>query len=189
MGRLAASAPRLLKCAFYTPHPDAAAYAEAVELSAAILETTTDELLSTSGIELLESLFESDAVRRFLTALPALNLFGDLLEPGQGALAWLWSLALRAGVAPAGDQSLVKALERAFVAAGGTFLRNTVVREMVVEGGRCVGAVVSPFGSDETETLWANGAVVSNLGATSPAGCSARMPGRGSTTGGRTTVC
>jgi phytoene dehydrogenase-like protein len=44
-------------------------------------------------------------------------------------------------------------------------LRNTVARELVVEGGRCVGAVISPYGSDETETLWANGAVVSNLGA------------------------
>jgi beta-carotene ketolase (CrtO type) len=165
LGRLVVHSPRLLKAAFYTPHPDEGAYAEAVELSAAILETTTAELLRTDGTELLESLFESDEVRRFLTALPALNLFGDLLEPGQGALSWLWSLALRAAVAPAGNQSLVKSLERAFVAAGGTLLRNTVAREIVVEGGRCVGAVVSPFGSDEVETLWANGAVVSNLGA------------------------
>jgi len=165
MGRLGPQVPRLLKCAFYTPHPDEAAFAEAVEISASILETTSAELLQTTGIELLEGLFEADAVRRFLTALPALNLFGDLLEPGQGALAWLWSLALRAAVAPASNQSLVKALERAFVSAGGTLLRNTVAHEIVVEGGRCVGAVVSPFGSDQSETLWANGAVVSNLGA------------------------
>jgi phytoene dehydrogenase-like protein len=165
LGRLGPRVPRLLTCAFYTPHPDEAAFAEAVELSALILQTTPARLLQTSGIELLEGLFESDAVRRFLTALPALNLFGDLLEPGQGALAWLWSLALRATIAPAGNQSLVKVLERAFVAEGGTFLRNTVAREIVVEAGRCVGAVVSPFGSDRPETLWANGAVVSNLGA------------------------
>jgi phytoene dehydrogenase-like protein len=165
LGRLSGAAPQLLKSAFFTPHPDEAAAAEALELSAAVLETTVADLSRTTGTELLEGLFESDEVRRFLTALPALNLFGDLLEPGQGALAWLWSLSLRAAVAPAGNQSLVKALERSFVASGGTLLRNTVVEEIVVEGGRCVGAVVATGGSDRRETLWANGAVVSNLGA------------------------
>jgi len=164
-GRLGPLAPRLLKCAIYTPHPNREAFDEAVDLSAVILDVDRATLLRTTGTELLESLFESDAVRRFLTALPALNLFGDLLEPGQGALTWLWSVALRAAVAPAANQSLVKALERAFVAAGGTFLRNTVARELVVEAGHCVGAVVSPFGSAKTETLWANAAVISNLGA------------------------
>jgi phytoene dehydrogenase-like protein len=163
--RLGPQAPRLMKCAFYTPHPDRAAYDEAIAISASVLETTPAELMRTTGTELLESLFESDATRRFLTALPALNLFGDLLEPGQGALAWLWSLTLRAAVAPGANQSLVKALERAFVAHGGTLIRNTVVRELVVEAGHCVGAIVSPFGSTKTQTLWANGAVVSNLGA------------------------
>jgi phytoene dehydrogenase-like protein len=163
--RLGPRASRLLKCAIYTPHPNREAYDEALELSAAILEIDRATLLRTTGIELLESLFESDAVRRFLTALPALNLFGDLLEPGQGALTWLWSLALRAAVAPAANQSLVKALERAFVAAGGTFMRNTVAHELVVEAGHCVGAVVAPFGSTKTQTLWANAGVVSNLGA------------------------
>lgn len=164
-GRLAPRASRLLKCAFYTPHPDREAYDEALDLSAEILEVDRSALLRTTGTQLLESLFESDAVRRFLTALPALNLFGDLLEPGQGALTWLWSLALRAAIAPAANQSLVKALERVFVASGGTFLRNTVAREIVVEAGHCVGAVVSPFGSTKTQTLWANAGVISNLGA------------------------
>jgi phytoene dehydrogenase-like protein len=164
-GRLGPVASRLLQCAIYTAHPNREAYDEAVDLSAGILELPREELLRTTGVELLEGLFESDEVRRFLTALPALNLFGDLLEPGQGALTWLWSLALRAAVAPAANQSLVKALERAFVASGGTFIRNTVVREVVVEAGHCVGAVVSPFGSTKTETLWANAAVISNLGA------------------------
>ena len=165
MLRLREHTGQLLRSAFFTPHPDRAAYDEAVELTAAVVETSVDELMRTSGTALIESLFENDAVRRFLTALPALNLFGDLLEPGQGALAWVWSLALRAAVAPAGNQSLVRALERSFVANGGVFLRSTTVKEIVVEAGRCVGAVVSPFGSAETETLWADGAVVSNLGA------------------------
>lgn len=164
-GRLGPRASRLLTCAFYTPHPNRDAYNEAADLSAAILEVDRATLERTTGVELLESLFENDAVRRFLTALPALNLFGDLLEPGQGALTWLWSLALRAAIAPASNQSLVKALERAFVAAGGTFMRNTVARELIVEAGHCVGAVVSPFGSTKVQTVWANGAVISNLGA------------------------
>jgi phytoene dehydrogenase-like protein len=164
-GRLGPRASQLLKRAIYTPHPNRDAYDEAVDLSAAILEVDRETLLRTSGTELLESLFESDAVRRFLTALPALNLFGDLLEPGQGALTWLWSLALRAVVAAASNQSLVKALERAFVAAGGTFMRNTVVHEVIVEAGHCVGAVVAPFGTGKTETVWANAGVISNLGA------------------------
>src|SRR3954452_25055075 len=163
--RLGPHVPRLLRCAIYTPHPNREAFEEAVDISAQVLETTPAELLRTNGVELLESLFENDAVRRFLTALPALNLFGDLLEPGQGALTWIWTLALRAAVAPAANQSLVKSLERAFVAAGGTFMRNTVAREIVVEAGHCVGAVVAPYGSSKTETLWANGGVISNLGA------------------------
>jgi beta-carotene ketolase (CrtO type) len=165
LGRLAAHAPAILKAAFYTPHPDAGAYAAAVELTADVLQMPAAELMRTTGPELLEGLFESDQVRRFVTALPALNLFGDLVEPGQGALAWVWSLMLRAAVAPAGNQSLVKALERSFVASGGTLLRNTVVREILVEGGRCVGATVAPFGTDDAYTLRAQGAVISNLGA------------------------
>ena len=164
-GRLGPRASRLLQCAIYTPHPNQAAYDEAVDLSAEILEMPRAALLRMTGVELLEGLFESDEVRRFMTALPALNLFGDLLEPGQGALTWLWSLALRAAVAPGANQSLVKALERVFVAHGGTLVRNTVVQEILVEAGHCVGAVVSPFGSSKTTTLWANAAVLSNLGA------------------------
>jgi phytoene dehydrogenase-like protein len=164
-GRLGPRASRLLQCAIYTPHPNEAAFDEAVDISAEVLGLPRADLLRLTGVELLESLFESDEVRRFLTALPALNLFGDLLEPGQGALTWLWSLALRAAVAPATNQSLVKALERAFVAHGGTLIRNTVVHEILVEAGHCVGAVVSTFGSSKTQTLWANAAVVSNLGA------------------------
>jgi beta-carotene ketolase (CrtO type) len=165
LGRLADVAPSLLKAAFYTPHPDPAARAEAIEMSAHVLELAVDELMRTTGTDLLEALFEADEVRRFLMALPALNLFGDLLEPGQGALAWLWSLMLRAAVAPGGNQSLVKALERSFVSSGGTLLRSSVAREIVVEGGACVGASISPSGSDDVRTLWARGGVVSNLGA------------------------
>ncbi|MBA3841886.1 MAG: NAD(P)/FAD-dependent oxidoreductase [Actinobacteria bacterium] len=165
LGRLFAQAPALLKAAFYTPHPDAAAYSEAVQMTAEVLQMTEADLLRTTGPELLESLFESDEVRRFVTALPALNLFGDLLQPGQGALAWAWSLMLRAAVAPGGNQSLVKALERSFVASEGTLLRNTVVHDILVEGGRCVGATVTPFGTTDVVTLRARGAVISNLGA------------------------
>lgn len=163
--RLAVHGPAILKAAFFTPHPDAAAYATAVELSGDVLEVAPADLLRTTGVELLESLFESDETRRFLTALPALNLFGDLLEPGQGALAWLWSLMLRAAVAPAGNQSLVKALERSFVRSGGTILRNTEATEILVENGRCVGARVSTGGSGESTALRAAGGVISNLGA------------------------
>jgi phytoene dehydrogenase-like protein len=164
-GRLAERTPRLLRSAIFTPHPDRAAFDDAVELSAEALETSPSVLLRTTGVELVEQLFSSDHVRRTLAALPALNLFGDLLEPGQGALTWLWTLALRSAVAPGSNQSLVKALERSFVASGGTLMRNTVVREIVVEGGTCVGAVVSRDDSDAVETLWADGAVISNLGA------------------------
>jgi len=64
-GRLGPRASRLLQCAIYTPHPNQAAYDEAVDLSAEILEMPRAALLRMTGVELLEGLFESDEVRRF----------------------------------------------------------------------------------------------------------------------------
>lgn len=86
--------------------------------------------------DLVEMLFESEPVRIALMAVPALNLFGDLLEPGQGALTWLWLLLLRSCVAPAGNGSLVGALERLFVDARGVLLRNEPV--LAIGGGGVV---------------------------------------------------
>ena len=163
VARLVPAAGRLLRLVFFTPHPDAAAWEEAVAVSAQVLGVQPERLLGLTAPQLLDELFESELVRTYLTALPALNLFGDLLEPGQGALAWLWTLLMRSCVAPAGNRALVGALERVFLAHGGALLRATRARELVLEGGEACGVVVE--GPTRTETLFARLAVVSNVGA------------------------
>lgn len=155
----------LLKLIFFSPHPDREKYDRALKLSADALEMSVEQLTQTDGITLQEILFESEQTRIFLIPLPALNLFGDLTVPGQGALSWLWALLLRACVAPAGNQSLVRAVERVYLQHGGRLLRNTVVQSFVVEGNTCKGVVVSSPDGNNTETIIAKKAVVSNLGA------------------------
>ncbi|MEJ8567723.1 phytoene desaturase family protein [Elongatibacter sediminis] len=156
---------RLLRILFYSPHPDRARYDEALQISADALDMSVEELVRTNGIQLLESLFESEQSRIFLIPLPALHLFGDLSVPGQGALAWLWALLLRACISPAGNQSLVRALERVFLQHGGDILRNTSVESFDVSNNRCEGVVVRTHHDDQTRSLRAREAVISNLGA------------------------
>lgn len=156
-------ARELLRLVFYTPHPDGARFDEAVEITSQALDLPGDELRTLNAPALVERLFEDDFVRRSMMALPALNLFGDLLVPGQGALSWCWALMIRAAVAPAGNQSLVKALERAFVAAGGSLLRDATAVELEVRGGECRGVSIERHG--RREALRARHAVVSNVGA------------------------
>jgi phytoene dehydrogenase-like protein len=159
MAALGEAAPALLDCAFFTPNPD---LERAVELTAAAAGLRPAELASLTGPDLVERLFPSDAVRVLMTALPALNLLGDLLEPGQGALAWLWTFLLRAYEAPAGNGALVDALERCFGDHGGTLLLETAARELLVDGGAVVGATLE--GTRGVEKVRARRAVVSNLG-------------------------
>jgi phytoene dehydrogenase-like protein len=155
----------LLKLIFFSTHPDPEKYEQAVELSAEALGLTAPVLKQTDGISLLERLFESEQTRIFLIPLPALNLFGDLTVPGQGALSWLWAFLLRACIAPAGNQSLVFALERVFLQHGGTLLRNTEAQSFIVKGNECKGVLVKPYNGSGTETIVARKAVISNLGA------------------------
>jgi beta-carotene ketolase (CrtO type) len=162
-GRLNEAAPDLLRLVFYTAHPDPGRLDEAVELTAAVLDVDRSELQALSAPDLVARLFENDFVRRTVMALPALNLFGDLLVPGQGALSWAWALLMRASVAPAGNQALVQALEQAFLRAGGTLLRDTSATQLVVEDGACRGVTVRRGG--RSETLRARQAVISNVGA------------------------
>ena len=130
-GRLAGRTPQLLRSAIFTPHPDRAAFDEALALSAEVLDTTPSALLETTGVDLVEQLFHSDHVRRTVAALPALNLFGDLLEPGQGALTWLWTLALRSAVAQGspvprkGPRTVVRSPRAARSCATRSFARSS----------------------------------------------------------------
>ena len=143
----------LLKEIAFTPEPNLE------RASALTAEAVGFDVAAMSGVELVESLFETDEARVVLTALPAINLFGDLLEPGQGALAWLWTYLLRACEARGGNGTLVDALERCFVQEGGTLLVGRVVRELRVSGGECVGVTL------DDGTRVDGDAVVSNLGA------------------------
>ena len=158
---LSARAREILEAAFYTPEPDRD---RAVELTAAAVGVAAGELERLTAPQLVEQLFESEAARIALTALPAINLFGELLLPGQGALAWLWSFLLRSCRSPAGSSALPQALERAFVDRGGTLLTNSAVQRFVRdESGACRAVEVEANGRGEL--LVARRAVVSNLGA------------------------
>lgn len=165
LDRLSPNWMKLLKLIFFSPHPDQEKYDEAVALSAEALEMSVEDLKKTDGIELLELLFESEQSRIFLIPLPALNLFGDLTVPGQGALSWLWALLLRACVAPAGNQSLVRAIERVYLQHGGTLLRNTEVKSFITKENACHGVEVVDQSNGESQRIIARKAVISNLGA------------------------
>ena len=155
----------LLRLIFFSPHPDLDKYEKALKLSADALEMPVEQLKQTDGIVLQEILFESEQTRIFLIPLPALNLMGDLTVPGQGALSWLWALLLRACIAPAGNQSLVRAVERVYLRHNGTLLRNTAVKEFVVKNNKCEGVVVQEQNKHSSQTIIAKKAVISNLGA------------------------
>jgi phytoene dehydrogenase-like protein len=169
MEALAPHWTRLVELLFFSPHPDRDKYREALELSAGVLGVGAAQLEQLDAVRLLEAQFESELIRLFLIPLPALNLFGDLLAPGQGALGWLWSFLLRACIAPAGNQSLARALERVFLRHGGRLLRDTEARALTFEGGACTGAEIARTGRDGERTgaerIRARRAVISNLGA------------------------
>ena len=161
LSRLRERGRAILSAAMFTPSPD---LDRALRLTAEAAELAPGELERMTGPQLVEELFEADVVRVSATALPAINLFGDLLEPGQGALAWLWTFLLRSCRAPDGAAALPAAVERAFLAHGGTLLRRTAARRLVLDGdGACRGVAVDQGG--RSELLVARQAVVSNLGA------------------------
>lgn len=161
LGGLMGRAREILQAGFFTPSPDRE---RAIGLTARATGIARAELESLTAPELVERTFASDAVRVAVTALPAINLFGELLLPGEGALAWLWSFLLRSCRSPAGSSALPQAVERAFVAGGGTLLTRTVARRLVLDDdGACRAVDVEIDG--RTERLVARRAVVSNLGA------------------------
>lgn len=161
LGRLQEAAPSIHAAAFFTHSPDLPL---AVALTAEAVGIPATELEQLTAPALVEQLFESEAVRVSLCALPAVNLFGELLEPGEGALAWLWTFLMRTCRAPDGAGSLPAALERAFLAHGGTLLVKAEARGLVLdEDGVCRGVEVER--GSQRELLVARHAVVSNLGA------------------------
>jgi phytoene dehydrogenase-like protein len=180
--RLGANARELLGLLFFTTAPNLSA---ALELTAEAVEIAAAELLRSNAPALVEQLFESDAVRISLTALPAVNLFGELLEPGQGALSWLWSFLLRSCRSPQGAAALPQALERAFVDRGGTLLCDAAAHAFVLDDdGVCRGVEVQV--GDARELLVARHAVISNLGADLTSELLGRELRRGWRSSGRT---
>lgn len=158
---LRGAARDILATAFFSPSPD---LASATRLTATAAGLEPARLTHMSAIDLVAELFESDAARIALTALPAINLFGDLAAPGQGALAWLWTFLMRTcSVSPDGV-TLAHAVERAFLHHGGTVLKSMTVRRFLRgRDGRCRGVEAdAPSGRI---TLHARRAVVSDLGA------------------------
>ncbi len=161
LGGLNAASKDIMSAAFFTPEPDRT---KCLELTAKAIGIEAAELGNMTAIALVERLFESDAVRTALTALPAINVFGDLGAPGQGALSWLWTFLMRTCSIPVDTPTLAQAVEKAFVDYGGTVLKGTpVTRFLVNDQGACHGVELeSPEGP---RTVSARRAVISDLGA------------------------
>jgi phytoene dehydrogenase-like protein len=161
LGWLGEVSRELLSLAFFTPTPDRA---RAIALTAAAVGIDASDLETMNAPALVERLFESDAVRIALTALPAINLFGDLLSPGQGALAWLWSFLMRACTVSRNGPTLSQAVERAFLAHGGVLLKPATATRLVREKtGRCCGVEIVKSGV--RQVLRARNGIISDLGA------------------------
>ncbi|HEX7381866.1 MAG TPA: FAD-dependent oxidoreductase, partial [Nevskiaceae bacterium] len=158
---LKGAAREILSTAFFSAAPDLAG---ATRLTATAAGLEPERLTQMSAIDLVTAMFESDAARLALTALPAINLFGDLALPGQGALAWLWTFLMRTCSVPADGVTLAQAVERAFLHHGGTVLKGATVRRFLrAADGSCRGVEVDMRG--EHITLRARRAVISDLGA------------------------
>ncbi|TAL78882.1 MAG: NAD(P)/FAD-dependent oxidoreductase [Burkholderiaceae bacterium] len=158
---LNAAATEIMAATFFTDSPDKA---ECLALTAKAVGLDANELKDMTAISLVERLFESDAVRIALTALPAINVFGDLAAPGQGALSWLWTFLMRTCSIPANTPTLSQAVEHVFVKHGGTMLKGaTVTRLLVDDKGVCSGAEIET--AQGRRTVHSRRAVISDLGA------------------------
>lgn len=161
MKGLNASAADIMSAAFFTECPD---IAQCQALTAKAVGIDPDELKSMTAISLVERLFESDAVRTALTALPAINVFGDLAAPGQGAMSWLWTFLMRTCSIPVNTPTLSQAVERAFISHGGTVLKGaTVTRILRNDDGVCCGVEIET--DQARRTVHCRHAVISDLGA------------------------
>ncbi len=161
LGGLNAAAKDIMSATFFNSAPDKA---RCLQLTAEAVGMDAAELQNHTAISLVEHLFESDAVRTALTALPAINVFGDLGAPGQGALSWLWTFLMRTCSIPPDTPTLAQAVEKAFSDHGGTFLKGTsVTRFLLDEQGACYGVEMeTPQGR---RNVSARHAVISDLGA------------------------
>ncbi|MFQ5697129.1 MAG: phytoene desaturase family protein [Myxococcota bacterium] len=110
------------------------------------------ELRRTTGVQLIEQLYRSDPVRLTLLGVADIGLFGDVTEPGEGALAVLLGGLLAVGTPRGGMHHLVHALVRCYRHHGGTLCLNAPVARVELEGGvarRVILAEESPYGARE----------------------------------------
>lgn len=129
-----------------------------------LAEADRDELLKQSAVgrdfldiieqqpmQLMDDLFENELVK--LLVLFKLSLFGTVLydqlsvRSPMGAAVRAFDLAAGYQVCVGGSFNLVRGLMETFIAAGGTFINQSQVDRIIVEGGRATGVALA----DETE--------------------------------------
>jgi beta-carotene ketolase (CrtO type) len=151
--------------AFFNPHPDPARFERVLQLCADIAGIDLDVLSSMTGVELIETAFESERVRQTVLCPVSLHLQGAPLARGQGAFAVVLSLFYTTGMAVGGNQALVDAVTRCFLDHGGTVYTNCPVERIEVQDGRATAVVLSPAATMPRERFEARQAVISNVGA------------------------
>lgn len=120
-----------------------------------------------SGVQLLEQVFESDHIKQTLAVFAAHNYAGHILAQGQGAFAVIASFfALSAsGWNIGGIHTVTHSVTQCFVQHGGTILRNCPVEQIIVQDGEAVGVRLSQDAALPGETIYADKAIVSDVGA------------------------
>jgi len=126
-----------------------------------------DTFSKMSGTQLIEELFESDQARRTLGAFTAHNFFGYMPARGEGAFAVLASFFAQSAVGGTvgGMHVLAHAVTQCFVDHGGTVLRNCPVDQIIIRDGEAIGVRLSENAVYPGETIYADKAVISDVGA------------------------
>ncbi|MFQ5856741.1 MAG: phytoene desaturase family protein [Anaerolineae bacterium] len=120
-----------------------------------------------TAIQLVEELFESDHVRRTMFMGAALNVVGSALAKGQGAFTVICGFLalLPIGSTVGGMHTLAHALSSCFVEHGGAILRNCPVDRIIIRDGEAVGVHLSEEAVYPGQTIYADKALISDVGA------------------------
>lgn len=152
---------------FQPPESHPSDVMEAAMSAGRYLGIDPDTFSKMSGIELLDHVFESEHVKQTLAVFTTHNYFGHILAHGQGAFAVLASFfALSAaGWNIGGIHTVTHSVNQCYKDHGGTIFRNCPVERILVQDGEAVGVQLSEDATLPGENIYANHAVISDVGA------------------------
>ncbi|HYB87485.1 MAG TPA: NAD(P)/FAD-dependent oxidoreductase [Streptosporangiaceae bacterium] len=148
----------------FSPHPDPGKLRRIFDLCAYAMDYPVEQMMEMTGPELCERTFETDACRQILMTPVAFWEHGAPFARGQGAFGTTFALYYTTGVGIGGNEVLVDALTRCFLAHGGELWTSAQATEVLVSGGRAVGVRLSGRSVRPEAEVTARIAVISNAG-------------------------